>query len=512
MGWNDWAHYQCEYTAQTILNNARALVHSGLAARGYKYVTIDDCWMQKDRDNAGNLQPNPQKFPHGIRPVIRAVHALGLKFGIYEDAGYKTCAGFAASGWPKGGGRAHFRQDAKLFASWGVDYLKLDGCNVYVRKGQTQIKAYRRAYKKESRALHHVGRPIVFLESAPAYFQGTPDWYNVLHWAGFYGQLWREGTDIAVYEAKNPDRSRFHSVLWNYAYNLPLGRFQKPGNWNNADFIIGGDHGMTLAETRSQFALWSMMSSPLILSSDVSKLSPAAIAILGNKAVISVDQDPLGRMATLLRRTPTYDVLFKQLQGGQFALAVLNRGTVPLSVRLQLADLGFPGRPCRLTAQNLWTGANTHATSAIHAQIASHDTAIWKIRPTAACGSPTRTGTITRIIPKAHRDPENYTRCLAAPGIVEACSGAPTEIWTVSPDDALRNAGKCLAEKGNHARMEPCRSRAAQRWRYTQAGKLINRKDHRCLTGSKADGLTLNACGHDPASQIWSLPTALGRN
>lgn len=511
MGWNDWAHYQCGYTAQTILDNARALVKTGLAAHGYKYVTIDDCWMQKSRDKAGNLQPNPEKFPHGIKPVIQAIHALGLKFGIYEDAGYKTCAGFAASGWPKGGGHSHFLQDARLFASWGVDYLKLDGCNIYVSKGQTKLAAYRQAYKEESNALRRVRRPIVFLESAPAYFQGTPDWYDVLQWAGQYGQLWRDGTDIEIYNRKKPDRSRFHSVLWNYAYNLPLGRFQKPGNWNDADFIIGGDHGMTLAETQSQFALWAMMSSPLILSSNVSKLSPAALAVLENKAVISVDQDPLGRMATLVRRSPSFDLLFKQLQGGSYAVAVLNRSQAPLDMGLPPSVLGFGGRNCRLTAQNLWTGARTQATSTLEAVIASHGTIIWKVHPTSGCSAPTRTGTITRIIPTAKRNPESYTRCLASPGVIEACSGAPAESWTITRTGELQSSGKCLAENGGDARMEPCRFKTAQHWTYTLAGNLINRKDHRCLTGSRAHGLTLSTCGHNLASQIWSLPTPLVR-
>ena len=512
MGWNDWAHYQCGYSAQTILQNAHALVASGLAARGYKYITIDDCWMQKSRDKQGNLQPNPEKFPHGIKPVIHAIHALGLKSGIYEDAGYLTCGGFAASGWPKGGGPAHFLQDARLFASWGVDYLKLDGCNIYVARGQSQVAAYRQAYKAESRALRRVRRPIVFLESAPAYFQGTPDWYDVLHWAGKYGQLWRDGSDIQTYNPSDPARDRFHSVLWNYAYNLPLGRFQKPGNWNNADFIIGGDPGMTLAETRSQFALWSMMSSPLILSSNLSKLSPAAIAVLGNKAVISVDQDPLGRMATLIRRTPSFDVLFKQLDGGNYAVAALNRGASPLNVNLRPRDLGFTGPNCRLAANNLWTGAGTQFASALHAHIASHDTAIWKIRPSSLCGAPTRTGTITRIVPDARHNPESYTRCLASPGVVEACSGAPAETWTVTPSGALQNSGRCLAAGHRNAHMEPCRSRPTQRWTYTLLGNLINRKDHLCLTGSRVHGLSLRSCGHNLATQIWSLPTPFIRD
>ncbi len=506
MGWNDWAHYQCNFTAQTILDNARELVKTGLAARGYDTVTIDDCWMLKTRDAAGNLQSDPERFPHGMKPVVEAVHALGLKFGIYEDAGYATCGGFAGSGQPKGGGKAHFLQDARLFASWGVDYLKLDGCNVVVAPGETKNEAYRKVYEAESAALKRVGRPIVFSESAPAYFQGTPEWYDVLTWVRHYGQLWREGSDMANYHAKDPSHPRFHSVMWNYSYNLPLGRFQKPGNWNDADFIIGGDSGMTLPESRSQLALWSMMSAPLILSSDIGKLSPAAIAILGNKNVLAIDQDSLGRMATLIRRTPSSDVLLKQLHGGNYAVAVLNRSTAPLQIQLRPTDLGFFGSGCHFDARNLWSGTEQQSTPTLQAQIASHDTAIWSIHPSSACEAPARFGAITRIVPRSQRNAESYTRCLAAPGSIETCAGTQAEAWTVTPTSALQSSGKCLSASGKKAIVKSCGSTNRQRWDYTLAGNLINRSSHLCLTGSETQGLTLQACGHNLPTQIWSLP------
>ncbi|MGH9444825.1 MAG: ricin-type beta-trefoil lectin domain protein [Terriglobia bacterium] len=513
MGWNDWAHYQCGYTAQTILDNARELVKTGLAARGYNTVTIDDCWMQKDRDASGNLQANPQRFPHGMEPVARSIHALGLKFGIYEDAGSATCGKFAGSGQPQGGGKDHFVQDSRLFASWGVDYLKLDGCNVYVPEGSSQDAAYRRAYAAESAALRSAGRPIVFSESAPAYFQGAPEWYDVLSWVRQYGQLWREGSDISTFNADRPDRSRFYSVLWNYAYNLPLGRFQKPGNWNDADFIIGGDRGMSLAESRSQMALWSMMSAPLILSSDLGKLNPPSIAILGNRAVIAVDQDPLGRMATLVRRSPVMDVLFKRLAAGDDAVAILNRGAVPLRVDLHPADFGFAPNPeCRLDAQDLWSGTRQSARPALQATVAAHDTAIWRIRPSASCGRPARTGAIIMTsATRRHRGIEGYTRCLTAPGRVEACTGAAATRWTVTSGLALHSSGgRCLAVAQGKPAMQACRPTRAQHWRYTLKGNLISAAGHRCLTAAGPDGkpqsLQMQPCGHNQPNQIWSLP------
>jgi alpha-galactosidase len=504
MGWDDWAHYQCGYTAADILENAQALVATGLAARGYDTVIVDDCWMQKERDDQGNLQPDPGRFPQGIAPVAQAIHHLHLRFGVYESAGYLTCDGFAGSGAAPGGAD-HFLQDARLFATWGVDYLKLDGCNVYVPEGVSGIEAYRQAYATESAALKTAGRPVVFSESAPAYFEDMPEWYDVLSWVGLYGQLWREGTDIANYSAEAPESPRFDAVLWNYAYNL--GRFQKPGNWNDPDFIIGGDGGMTLAETRSQLALWAMMSAPLILSLNVAELSPQAIAILGNEEVIDVDQDAWGRMATLVRRSPTTDILFKPLAGGDYALAVLNHGPATIEVDLSPADLGFAGgNGCSVDLRDLWSGVNLTATTRVQANVDPDDTAMWRLRPAPACGKPTRLGTVTQTGNGIAGIAGSL--CLASTAQMQPCSGTPEETWTVSDRGALQSAGGyCLAAQHGVPSMQPCASTPAEFWSYTLSGNLLAGGE--CLTATeegKPGGLALQPCGHNQANQIWSLP------
>jgi len=509
MGWNDWDQYQCGFTADTILGNARALVSTGLAALGYDTVTIDDCWMLKDRDAKGHLQADPKRFPHGMKPVADAIHRMGLKFGIYEDSGSETCGRFAGSG------QAHFLQDARLFASWGVDFLKLDGCNVYVPPGETEEQAYRMAYAAQHKALQQVDRPVVFSESAPAYLQGTPEWYDVLSWIGNYGELWREGSDMAVYQAdrKSPPPQRYQSMLWNYSYNLPLGRFQKPGNWNDPDFIIAGGIGMNLPESRTQMALWSMMSAPLILSLDVANLSPAAIAIVGNKDLIAIDQDPLGRMATLLRRTPQMDVLFKRLASGDDAVAAMNHGEAAVKADVTPADLGFAASSaCSLDAKNLWSGKEQSAASSLQAEVASHDAIIWRVHPSAECGKPARKGAITMITAvRRNRDFENYARCLAAPESVEPCTGTAAEKWTVTPDGALRSSGgECLTVVKGKPVMQSCRSVSAQEWRYTLKGNLVNNGNLQCLTAagpeSGSQSLQMQVCGHNLETQIWSLP------
>lgn len=506
MGWNDWAHYQCDFTAADILANAQALVKTGLASHGYNTVTIDDCWMQKERDASGNLQVDPKRFPQGMKTIADAVHGLGLKFGIYEDAGYLTCGGFAGSGEPKGGGKDHFLQDAKLFASWGVDYLKLDGCNVYVPTGGSQDTAYRKAYSAQAAALKKVGRSIVFSESAPAYFQGAPGWYDVLAWVGGYGQLWREGTDINVFDPKKPDASRFDSILWNYAYNLPLARWQKPGNWNDADFIIAGDRGTTATESRTQLALWAMMSAPLILSSDLQKLDSKTIAILSNEAVLAIDQDSLGESATLVRRTPTMDILFKRLKNGDYAVAISNRSTDTAHVDLHSSDLGFSvSDGCRLDLENLWS-AKRQSGASIQADVEGHDTEIWRVHAGSSCGAPARTGTITLTANEEKHDFgfEGYTRCLSSQGTAVACAGSPSETWIVGDDGTLRSRGTCLTAANSKVIMQPCSASTGQRWTWTLAGQ-VRHGPQECLTGADS-GLTLQPCGHNLADQIWSLP------
>lgn len=523
MGWNDWAHYQCGFTSQTILANAFALVKTGLAAQGYNTVTIDDCWMLKDRDAAGNLQPDPKRFPQGMKAVADAVHRLGLKFGIYEDAGYETCGRYAGSGEPKGGGKDHFLQDAKLFESWGVDYLKLDGCNVYVPPGGTQGDAYRKAYAAQAAALKVLNRPIVFSESAPAYFQGNPDWYDVLAWVKRYGELWREGSDIDTFNPRKPDHARWDSILWNYNYNLPLGRFQEPGNWNDADFIIGGDSGISVPETRSQLALWAMMSVPLILSSDLDRLSPQAIAILSNSSIIAIDQDPLGHSANLIRRTPVMDVLIKSLQGGDYAISITNRDSRPVKVKLSPLDFGFASKNgCRLDAENLWSGIHQSVALALETKVAAHDTEIWRVHPAPSCGIPARTGAL--FLTANGRDHnegfQSYTQCLSSSGRISSCTGAADETWTVTASGTLQSGGHCLGVVEGKPVLQVCSARKDQQWSYTLAGNVLS-FDHLCLSGAGGesserglDGITerhlvLQPCGHNVPGQIWSLPGKL---
>jgi alpha-galactosidase len=522
MGWNDWAHYQCTETEQSIEQNAAALVSTGLAAAGYNTVTIDDCWMASARDANGNLQANAASFPHGMAALGTYIHGLGLKFGIYEDAGYETCGGYPGSGKSSTGGADHFAQDAKTFASWGVDYLKLDGCALYIPSGQTQLQAYQTAYAAENTALKASGRDIVFSESAPAYFQGgsaqgTADWYSVLGWTGQYGQLWREGWDVATYDTSNPNASRFASVLSNYGYDKWLARYAGPGDWNDPDFLIAGDGGMTETQSQSQIALWSMLAAPLILSDQVSALSAQSVSDLTDKAIVAVDQDPLGKQAAVVSSTATTDILARPLANGDRAVALFNTGSSTATISTTTTAIGFPGGSgCTYTVANLWSGATSSSTGAISASVPSDGTAIFRLTPSTGCGTELPTGQIVGNGVNCMDDSGSGTAD-GNPIILYPCTGNANQRWTVNADGTVRTEGKCLSAQngattaGTYAVLSTCTGSPGQIWSYRQNGNLTDTVSGLCLDvygGGTASGTRLDTwtCGTNQQNQIWSLP------
>jgi alpha-galactosidase len=513
MGWSTWTQYQRNFTAQNVIDNACALVTTGLASKGYRFVNIDGGWMAPERDAQGNLQPDPDKFPNGMLPIAQQIHRLGLKFGIFSNSGVATGGGLPGSGATAADPQGYFALDTALFDSWGFDYLKLDAYQLYVPPGETEEQAAYSAFTKESELLKALHRPIVFSESAPAYFiTEAPQYYDVLSWVGQYGQLWRTGTDIVHFNPTDPDLDQFASVEWNYTYNLPLSRFQKPGNWDDPDFVIAGNPELTIPESRTQFALWSMMSAPLILGADLTQITPDVLAIIGNSRVISVDQDPLGKMATLISRDAEHDVLIKTLQNS-YAVAVFNRSDSPIQVSIPATGLGFDAR-CTFTLQDLWTGSSQWWIKTIEAQIEPHDTGIWNLSPYPSCRARSQSGTIMMTVPLEQSSTKltQYAECLSSAGEVEICSGDADETWTVEADGRLVDKhGLCLDDIGGEPMQVQCGPAATQRWRYTEAGNLINGGDGLCLSAKVAENnlpstLEMSPCGYDLANQIWSLP------
>lgn len=364
MGFNNWAHYECKLDEQLFVNTADALVSTGLAKLGYRYVNIDDCWMEKQRDAAGNLVANPKLFPHGMQWLGDYIHSKGLKFGIYEDAGYMTCQ-------KAPGMYGHIEQDVRTFASWGVDYLKLDYCyspdDRYPGKNFSQVAQI--VYGEVSAALQKSGRDIVFSCSPPAYVFAKPkEFAKVMSWIGSVCNLWR--TDDDIYDA-------WKSVVANYEGNVGLAKYAFPGGWNDADMLEVGDPGMTLTEQQSQFSLWAMMASPLLISTDVAKLSPAALGILSNQDVIAIDQDPLGKQADIVRQIGHVDVLSRPLANGDHAVALFNKGETAERISVNLMAIGLAAGHYRL--ENLWSKQISETRQMISATLPAHAVVMYRV-------------------------------------------------------------------------------------------------------------------------------------
>ncbi|WP_329562131.1 ricin-type beta-trefoil lectin domain protein [Kitasatospora sp. NBC_01266] len=523
MGFNNWARFGCTpnnpntgdlgNSESLILSEAHALVTQGLAAKGFTTVTVDDCWMGGARDANGNLVADSTRFPDGMAWLGSQLHSLGMKFGLYEGIGTYTCGGYPGS-WN------HFQQDANTFASWGVDYIKLDGCNM--PSASSTAAGYIQAYKDFGAAMkaNTSKRDMVFSESSPAYFSiGVSDlsnWYSVIDGASQSGQLWREGYDVKMYNAGGSAWNKPGNqagVLVQYGYNSLLARYSAPGSWNDPDFLITGDH-LTDDESRSQLALWSMMASPLILSTDVSALSAASLTTLKNGGVLAIDQDTLGKQAGIVSQNGTIDVLARPLANGDRAVALLNRGSTVTTASTTLGGVGFTGAGCSATVKDLWAGTSSTSTGSISATVPAHGTAIYRITPGTGCTGQQPTGQLTGIGGKCVDDSYSGTGA-NNPVTLHSCSGNSNQRWSLPGDGIVRTLGKCLDAVdqttdsryvGYWAKLNTCDGRATEQWAYQRNGFLENASLNYCLDdyySATTDGnpLIVDGCGVSEANQ-----------
>jgi len=323
MGFSTWNHFQTNIDDRTIRAIADALVASGMRDAGYVYVNIDDGW-QGARDDQGTLRPN-EKFPD-MKALADYLHARGLKLGIYTSPGPKSCAGFEAS-------YGHEAQDARTFAAWGVDYLKYDWCSAGMIYDDDEMPA---VYQKMGEALRATGRPIVY--SLCQY--GRVD---VWKWgAAAGGNLWRTTGDIA-------DAWQIMAGI-GFAQD-DLAPFAGPGHWNDPDMLEVGNGRMTAAEYRTHMSLWALLAAPLIAGHDVRSAGPDTTAMLTNRAVIAIDQDPLGRPGRRVVQRGPLEVWSRSLSGERSAVGFFNRGTTPAKIEATFAELGLARRP---VARDVW--------------------------------------------------------------------------------------------------------------------------------------------------------------
>jgi alpha-galactosidase len=304
MGWNSWNKFGCNVSEKLIKEMADAVVTSGMKDAGYEYVVIDDCW-QVSRDRDGNIVPDPQRFPSGMKSLADFVHGKGLKFGIYSDAGTGTCQ-------DRPGSRGYEFQDARQYAAWGVDYLKYDWCNHSTQEVKSSYAIMRDALKAS-------GRPIVFSLCE----WGVEDPWK---WAADMGNLWRTTEDIT--DCWNCTGEGL-GVLQILDLEARIADYAGPGHWNDPDMLEVGNPGLTLEESRAHFSLWCMLAAPLIAGNDLRTMPAEIREILTNKEVIAINQDPLGHQAVKYRDYGDLQIWTKELSHHSTAYAVLNRGEQP---------------------------------------------------------------------------------------------------------------------------------------------------------------------------------------
>lgn len=256
------------------MQHADLLASEGYAKLGYDIISLDDCWMSMDRDADGKLQGDLERFPSGIKALADHVHSRGLKFGIYEDYGTHTCGGYP-------GIIDNLELDANTFAEWDVDYVKLDGC--YADPHQMD-----EGYPEFGGYLNKTGRPMIYSCSWPDYqiVSGMqPNWSLIIE----HCNLWRNYNDIQdSWESVTTIINHYGDIQDEIAPNAG------PGHWNDPDMLIVGNFGLSYEQSRSQMAIWAVLAAPLLMSVDLRKIHPDYKAILQNKDIIAVNQDPLG--------------------------------------------------------------------------------------------------------------------------------------------------------------------------------------------------------------------------
>ncbi|XP_018827045.2 alpha-galactosidase-like [Juglans regia] len=336
MGWNSWNHFGCQIEEKLIRQTADAMVSTGLAAIGYEYINLDDCWAESNRDSVGNLVPKASTFPSGIKALADYVHSKGLKLGIYSDAGNQTCA----KAMP--GSLGYEEQDAKTFATWGIDYLKYDNCN-------TDGTSPKERYPKMSKALMNSGRSIFF--SLCEWGREDP-----ATWAPGIGNSWRTTGDI---------RDNWNSMISRADKNDKWASYAAPGGWNDPDMLEVGNGGMTTEEYRAHFSIWALVKAPLLIGCDVRAMDDVTFELLSNEEVIAVNQDKLGAQGKKVKKDGDLEVWAGPLSNKKVAVVLWNKGPSKATVTAYWSDISLESTTV-VSARDLWA----HSTqSAVQGQL-----------------------------------------------------------------------------------------------------------------------------------------------
>ncbi|MGY6019188.1 glycoside hydrolase family 27 protein [Streptomyces spinosirectus] len=417
MGWNTYYGLGAP-TEKEVRAVADKLVGSGLRDAGYDIVWLDGGWQADDpRDAQGRLTANPERFPSGIPALVSYLHKRGLRAGIYTDAG--AYDGGKSCGL---GSRGHYDQDARQFADWKVDAIKVDflcGIGAKLDPGP--------AFKEFSDAVAKSGRKMLLNLCNPL----TDDWglphtpeqdaHNTYVYGPTTADSWRTGTDIA-WGTASP--GQWPNILRNMDANAWHPEAQGPGHYNDPDYLIpmrkmtDGTYELTQEESTSQFVMWAEMGSPLMLGSDPRTLSDSMLGTLRNPEIIAVDQDPLAVQGVRVATDSAGDVYSKVLQGhGRRAVVLLNRSDQPAERTVQFADAGLGGQ-VRVRDLRARADRGTH-TGSYTVEVPAHGTAFLKL--TGADAVP---GTNLGV------------KSSASPAVVRDGSSEPTTFFR-GPDGAL---------------------------------------------------------------------------
>lgn len=370
MGWMTWNLFQGNINEQLIRETADAMVEGGFRDAGYEYIFIDDLW-QGGRDRQNNIIPDPEKFPNGIKALADYVHSNGLKLGIYSDAAQLTCGGWTAS-------LGFEEQDARTFASWGIDYLKYDYCNA-----PEDSATARHRYRTMANALQNSGRDIVL---------GICEWgqRQCEEWCEEVGgQLWRTSYDVRDMW-KDIVKEGGMGIIDIVNVTAPLAKYVRPGQWPDMDMLVVGLNGTggpssdlggvgcTQTEYQTQMSMWCMMASPLAMTNDLRKVSEEDRRILLNPEIIAINQDVLGKAAERKVMNDNYQIFVRPLADGSHAVALLNTSEKPLTLTADFASLGFAGK---YTVRDVWQHKDVaRNASKWKGRVTPHETRVFVVK------------------------------------------------------------------------------------------------------------------------------------
>jgi alpha-galactosidase len=382
MGWQTYLGFGGKFNEATILEQASNLVTSGLEHDGYRVIWLDSGWWLGTRNAHGQITVSSTQWPHGLAWLTKTLHAWGFKVGIYTDAGPVGCSG------TNRGSYGHYQQDVNTFAAWGFDAVKVDFCG-----GEDIHLNPQTAYTQFEDAILHNSSHRPMMLNICVYAQpgqvssGYPSFaasaFASYSWGYSVATSWRTDTDIG-----SPSTGvTFADVLRNLDADATEPLAAGPGHWNDPNYL-GPDLGMTAAQFQTQFSMWAMLAAPLMISDNLSTLSPASLATVSNAQMIAIDQDPLGRQGTQVPpadvsvspATGDGQVWLKPLEHGRYAVAVLNIGSKPLTISTTTQALRIPPA-ASYTLANVWAGGSTTTSGPIAATVGADSTVVFVVSP-----------------------------------------------------------------------------------------------------------------------------------